>query len=282
MRNYNLDLINEVLQIWEIELLSECERMQLRRTNRFKEANQAWYDAKLSTRDKIGGVMNLLDEFSPQDKEEWINFYFNSGDYACDLKKNTTNKNKVRNININHGKTLRELKELAEVFQKLLTGYTLTECFNYAFIHVIDEPYLGYEREIKSEKLLSNFCANNGLILIKTNNYKDVVGGVDYEIKSLSDTLICGIQVKGINFKLANTDLAAQNTYALAQKHKEYKETVGVPVLFMYMDNYNNLANVTLFNEIKGLSKCNFGHGTIPTRKVSQVDKFNKKYGLAS
>lgn len=281
MRNYNLDLINEVLQDFKVYLWDEYDRMQARRTTRFKETNKIWYDANLSKRSKIGGVMKLLEEAEPHTKEDWINFYFNDGDRACVLKQ-YTNKNKHYTIDVKHGKTLKELVDIAKTFQQRLADYTLTECFNYAFIHVIDEPYLGYERELKSERLLSDFCADNGLLLIKTNNYKDIVVGVDYEIKTLSDTLICGIQVKGINFKLANSDLITQNTHALTQKHKDYKESTGVDVLFMYMDNENNLANSTLFNDIRVLSKCSSGHRTIPTRKVSQVDKFNKKYGLAS
>ena len=282
MMNYTQNKINELLSDYNVSLWSEALRMSSRATHSFKNCNKAWYEGKFSTRENIGGVMKLLEDCKPSNKEEWINFYFNSGDKALVLKSSLKNYKKINSINISHGKTIMEVLELAKQFHKLLNGYSLEECFNYAFIHIIDETYLGYEREQKSAKLLDDFCAEHGLVLNDANNYKDIVTGVDYEIKSLSGVLICGIQVKGVNAIYETTQLMVDNMNILKERNNQYMEETGANVLYMLMDNDNTLYNITLFDEIIEEAKNKAINCTVSSnliQKNSQIDKFNKKFG---
>lgn len=275
---YTQRTINEKLKVYGIKLWNEEDRMEARATHHFKNSNRVWYDGKFSTRDQIGGVMQLLNDCNPVNKETWIDFYFNSGDKASSLKSTIRNYKKINSINVTHGKTILEVLELAKSFHALLNGYSLEDCFNYAFIHIIDEPYLGYNREKMSEKILDDFCVDHGLVLNHANNYKDVVTGVDYEIRTLAGKLICGIQVKGLNTKYEATELMTNNLNVLKEKNMNYMEQTGVKVLFMYMDNNNELHNKDLFDEILKAANINKVSSTVTFQKQSQIDKFNKKF----
>lgn len=296
---YTQKTINEILGEYDIQLWPECQRMTERHKSCFKNTHKVWFDGRFSTRYKIGDCMYLLNECNPKNKKEWVDYYFNSGDRAAILKQKRMDTKKFNHLNRYSGKTILELLKIAMELQELLKEYSLEQCFNYTFIRIIDEAYLGYQREKKSAKLLEDFCIENGFILNTANSYKDVVTGVDYEIKNLSNVLICGIQVKGSNANIKNAnkiemvddqetvinrrnETVITNMNILKEKHQSYMEETGCSVLFMYIDDYNELENTDLFDEILSIAKSkNISINTYKTTQVtknSQIDKFNKRF----
>jgi len=237
---------------------------------KFSSTNSAWNDLMLNDPWSVGYVSTLIELHPWKNKEEWENFYFQSGeernklltnnkellnDYSLPLK----DKNKIcnldwslKNLNTQYGRTVDDLKQKAQTLYNATkdNGHNLTieDCYECVRFRVICETWNGIIlRENNTiEKLKSIFPKH---IFKKTSGEIDHTYAVDYEVY-LSDKLICGLQIKPKSY-LWSTPYIRKARSANKLKNNAYTRQKGVPVFDIIASNKGDIYNSEALNEIK-------------------------------
>lgn len=227
-------------------LLEKTEREKLRKTSDFRNSNKLWNDLKLNSKKSIGCLMFLIKECKAQSFEEWESYYFESGEKRkCSY---IQNKNTYFN---EYGRTKEELFEIANKFSQKL-NMPVDIVYNYVYIRVIDETWIGYKRELIAYNIISDKCFNNSTesYIFSVSNvdyYKDIDYAVDFEIFK-NQELIMAIQLKST--KYMNSDLLAVDEIKSInkEKNKRYTKTYNVQVLYLYINQENSIVNINDLN----------------------------------
>ena len=221
-------------------LLSYQERLKIRKSDAFKKSNRVWNDLRLNQRRNIGSLMNLAKLSRAKSYDEWVKFYFKTGAEREELRKSYLPKDEFIRVNNNYGRTEEELIELAKTLSKAM-GISLELAYNFVYIRVIDETWLGLRREQKAFNLIKKECAKlKRFILEHADVEKDFDYAVDYEIKK-DGVVILGIQLKSVKY-LMNSDIKYVKDINKDKNH-EYTNAYGVPVMYLYMKD-DELINI--------------------------------------
>lgn len=181
----------------------------IRHQNKFNATNQIWNKYHYNQRSNIGTISFLSrcahEKYKTKNPtlvmgfQQWQDFYLNSGKQRAALIQENGNKPQYDK---NYGRTLEDIALLADRFQKdcQKEGIVLTESesFNYCYIRIVDEGYIGYQRELSALLFLQsrypdlNFCFSD--------SYEDVYLGIDIKVYQ-KKTLIGGLQVKSVIYK---------------------------------------------------------------------------------
>ena len=165
---------------------------------------------------------------------EWESFYLNSGEERKELLKEYLPKEDFKKVNTEYGRTKKDLIKIAKDFNKHL-NLPLKTVYNYVYIRVIDESWIGYKRELKAFEVLKEECScYNGIEVCKTEFKKDKDYSIDFEIKK-DNKVILGIQLKSITYYLSSSkgNLDAKEVNSI--KQKKYKNEFKTPVLNLYI-----------------------------------------------
>lgn len=238
-------------------------RDELRKTTDFKKSNEVWNRLKLNHGFVVGYLMRLIEEGECKTYKEWENYYLNSGVKRLQLierlptnikkKLNSFNKCVSReyyDYNLLYGRTEAELLTIAkELDKELHVGLELA--FNYVYIRVIDETWIGYSRECITLERLNKYLKNHGLTAEKANFYIDVNYGVDFEIKR-GNKIVAGVQLKSINY-YENKEALSEIQSINKKKNNMYEIEYKAPVIYLYVDKHNYPINLNdiYFNVIK-------------------------------
>lgn len=166
----------------------------------------------------VGQVTDLVLSKNFKDKEEWGNFYFNTGEIRkniikeqMDKMKKTALKKFISSTNKIHGRTEEELEEKGKRLYdwipeeidrlnnslKILGEINLEDCKKCVKQYVIDNTWEGI---IKTEKAVVDKLNKNGIKNIeKTEGDVDTKMGVDREAFSEDRDKKIGIQIKPSN-----------------------------------------------------------------------------------
>jgi hypothetical protein len=176
-------------------------------TEKFRLTNAPWNSLMLNDPWSVGYVTTLIELVSFTEKEEWENFYYESGQQREKLieKLNVENQNIIndetlirinrnivnqlswdlKNINTQYGRTKDSLHRKAQLlFEKVkndIVGITLDECFECVRFRVICETWNGViirERNTV-QNLLKQFPNTD---FRKVNGEMDHTFAVDYEL----------------------------------------------------------------------------------------------------
>lgn len=217
------------------KLLNEKERLALRNSKEFKNTNYLWNKLELNSRNSVGCLMHLIKQSHATTKEEWEKYYFKTGEERKKIHIN--NLNQLSIINAEYGRTIDDLEEISIIFNKEL-HLDLNLVFNFVYIRVIDETWIGYEREKKAFEILSDKTD----LTIKTVSYQDDIRyAVDFEVYK-NGKLILAIQLKSSNYKHTRKYVHEMNI----RKNKEYSLKNHVAVIYLYIDN-NKIVNLDDF-----------------------------------
>lgn len=243
-----------------MKLYNRKERLKLRDTREFKSTNQVWNKLNLNHIWVIGFMTSIIKKKDFSTFEEWESYYLSLGDdrqkklskltqlKASKLKDLTapyTNpyhykKNLSREdieLNTYNGRTLDEMKHLGKFMHQHLKRLnypsSITEelCYNYVYIRIVDEIYIGVEREnntlAKLVKLFPNFEFKFA------DEITDKKYAVDIEV-FYEGSLIVGFQVKSEKYKKNNEQILKETKSYNLTKNKMYEDLKGVPVIYIY------------------------------------------------
>lgn len=241
---------------------------------KFQYTNRFWNEKGLNTTWSIGCVSELINRGTFRTKEEWAEFYFNSGEERLkelkvlnlseDIKRKVITLSPSRDLpreikllNYTYGRTREGLRFKGEVLYNAVCkdgnklGLTKKECIYAVFYRVIAETWNGIMgREVKTVSVLKKLLENKGysLELKKTDGVFDYNYEVDYQVYLL-DKLICGLQIKPESYAKDSPEL--QSAKEINQrKNEKYNKDFNKRVLYMYSTHHGYIKNIDVVNEI--------------------------------
>ena len=220
--------------------------------DKFRYTNAIWNELKLNHPMSVGYVTTLIESQTFTTKEQWRDFYYESGLNRLRIAKEqnitlSSNTPKARNLNGNYGRTEEELREKGKKMHEALIekgnplNITLAECIYIVKFRVMGETWNGVimrERNtIKSLQRLFPQCTFK-----KVDGESDFKYGIDYEMY-LSDNLLTAIQIKPKSYLIGLNKEIQKAKEANERKNKDYTQAFGKEVLYVYSSN-----NGTIFN----------------------------------
>ncbi len=235
--------------------------------NKFRATNQPWNYLKLNSPWSIGYVTSLIESKIFKTKEDWEDFYFQSGAVRDNLisklpqneqaicnnhaKVDTYNKlpTNIKNINTHNGRTKEQFKEKAKIlYTHLLSiginNISVDECYECIRFRVICETWNGVIlREHKTiENLKTNYLRQ--IDFKKVSGEDDYKFAVDYELYK-NGVLICAIQIKPISYTW-NTPYINNARPANVKKNLDYTNLNKVPVFNIYSKRDGEIEGISI------------------------------------
>lgn len=232
-------------------LYSRDKRLQLRSTKEFSKTNKPWNDLRLNSKWNIGCLMFIAKESKANTFNEWENYYLNSGLIRKELLLSKRyDKEQMIRINSEYGRTKDDLIQIAKTLSRNL-NISLTLAYNYVYIRVIDETWIGLNRELTGLQIIQNECQKYGDFSVHPVDYNfDIKYAVDFEIKdNHTNSVILAVQLKSVKYKNSNLDGVLDIKSINIKKNADYKKKFNTEVLYLYMDKYkimnlNELSNL--------------------------------------
>lgn len=243
-----------------MEIWDKTTRDAFRETKLYKSTWNTWNSLiedddgnrlRFCNRRVIGHTMKLIRECSPRNFADWKNYYLKSGEagdsalrHLNPFASRNMQKDETKNILIEHGRSKRQLCEIASKFKDVLKDrqnidLTDEQALNCIVIRAVDETWIGYQRELAAEHEFNHICYKNGLTLRQTSDIDDIKHGCDFEIFK-GDSLVCGIQVKGDGYLKGRS---SPYTRYVWQAMDGYTELYHVPVIFACVDKHLEIPN---------------------------------------
>lgn len=220
-------------------LLSRNERLELRATKAFSDTNNAWNDLQLNSTDNIGAVMAIIKNSKATTFDEWESFYLNTGDKRKRALATTSDLHKLNRFN---GRTKDDLLNVAKILAKEC-NLDISVAFNYVYIRVIDETWIGYSRELKVLDEIRTMCAHYNLRADGVDSYMDTQYAVDFEIRD-QDKVVLAVQLKSTNYKYSQLSAVKQIRKVNLDKNKRYTNRYGADVLYLYINSNDRVVNM--------------------------------------
>ena len=215
----------------------------MRDTHAFTATNKPWNDLKLNHCDRIGAVMALIKNSRATCFEEWEAYYLNTGKKRISKLPRITDEKALKNLNRYSGRTTEELMQLAEKLADR-SNIPLEKAYNYVYIRVIDETWLGYEREFNVLKQTQSICSKySNLTASGVDSITDTKYAVDFEIRK-NNRIVLGIQLKSTKYRDSTLKAVDEVKAINKAKNDAYTERYGAPVLYLYIDENNIVVNI--------------------------------------
>lgn len=194
-------------------LFPKKRRENMRYSEKFNSTNNIWNNKYYNQRANIGTISYLTRCAHEKLKDsnrtivmsfgQWQQYYFGSGKERLRLISQISPFENVPNkYNYYFGRTEQEISEMAERFQKdcFDEGIILSEieAYNYCYIRIIDEGYIGYKREVAAILSLKKLYPD--LQFCFASDYEDVYLGIDILVIRNKE-VIGGLQVKSVAYK---------------------------------------------------------------------------------
>ena len=226
-------------------LWSKNKRVEARKTEKFRSTNKMWNDLGLNQKKNIGAVIFLAKQSKAKTFEEWERYYFESGEKRNELLSKSHTEYELKKINNEHGRTKEDLLEIAKEFQKHI-DLPLETVYNYVYIRVIDETWIGHSRELKAMRTITIECEKFGLTVSDVDYYMDMTYAIDFEVKRNNNPILA-IQLKSVKYR--DSTLVAVDEIKTINKEKNaaYTSRYGADVLYLYTD-YDRIVNL---NELR-------------------------------
>lgn len=244
--------------------------------------NGHWNTMKLNNPWIVGRVTSIILDKDFSSKEEWRDYYFQSGhDRQERLKKlSSLDKSRLTSIEVwnfykgssksvnalneQFGRTQEELNSIGDVLYGALRVsdnplmITKKECRYMVMYRVLGETWNGLIQREKNTIKTLNTHLSDGYTVLKVDGEKDVRYEVDAEVY-YNDTLVAGIQIKPKSYQgqFQNNE----STYSLnASKNANYTEETKAPVLYVYSDLKGTIHNADVFTSIINLTEKESTH----------------------
>lgn len=240
--------------------------------DKFSSTNGMWNKLMLNDPWSVGYVSALIELQSWKSKEDWEDFYYQSGEQRRSLlgenrailddfsliRTNRAEVNKllwdVKNLNTQYGRTREDLNGRAEALYAAVRnnghGLTLEECEECVRFRVICETWNGIIlRENNTIAVLTEQFPM--LSFEKTSGEIDHTYAVDFEA-SRSGSLICGIQIKPKSYTWDAPYIAKART-ANKAKNAASTKLKGVPVFDIISKTNGEIQSPQVLEQIRNL-----------------------------
>ena len=222
-------------------LLTKNERDEIRNTKAFAESNKPWNDYNLNRTANIGAVMSLIKDSKATTFEEWESYYLQTGAQRAAKMKKWVGKEEFWKLAKNCGRTTDDLLEVAQEFSSK-TNIPLEIAYNYVYIRVIDETWIGYERELNALNRIKELCKlYPNLTASGVDSFTDTEYAVDFEIRQ-KDTIVLGIQLKSTKYRDSKMKAVDEVKVINKAKNAKYTKKFGAEVLYLYVED-NKIVN---------------------------------------
>lgn len=242
--------------------------------NKFRATNPYWNELCLNDPWSVGYVSSLIETQTFQSKEDWEQFYYDSGaernskinsNYYSEkttlnnhiLKK--TNPEKInnlswdlKNLNFQYGRTKSDIAEKGKILFDYVSekgiSISLEECIECVRFRTICETWNGIiVREQNTVNTLKQKFIK--IDFVKTAGTFDHQYAVDYELK-IFGKLICGIQIKPKSY-LGNAPYLKKAQSANQQKNNAYFKIYGKPVFDVIAQSNGIIVNSEILEIIQ-------------------------------
>jgi hypothetical protein len=233
---------------------------------KFRSTNAVWNKLMLNDPWSVGYVSQLIETKEWINKEEWENFYYESGlqrkkllgfneSILNDDSLQLTNKSAInslswelKNLNYQHGRTKEDLMRKARKLHNVSPNLTINECYECVRFRTICETWNGIiVRETNTIRNLSVLFPN--LVFKKTNGMIDHTYAVDYEV-FFNGKLKYGIQIKPQSYTY-NAPYLQKARLANQQKYTAYFNLNGVKVLTVISKGNGEILNNEVLQQLR-------------------------------
>lgn len=251
-------------------------RLELRNTALFHSTNEDWNVLKLNLSWVIGSLSQLFRDSKARYPDYWERFYLRSGEERkkrllslSDEKRkiledftlpytNPTLYRKLsqdeKEINIKYGRTLEDLQKVADYFFRHLqnkpsfSSITSSMCRDYVLIRVIDETFIGFQREIKTVSFLKyRFPA---LTFETVSSEIDTRYAIDVEVYR-QNSLLFALQIKSSKYLNSHMNIMNEVKSMNERKNKQYEKEFNVPIYYVYAKADGYIFNREILNTIQ-------------------------------
>ncbi len=236
---------------------------------KFKSTNAPWNNLMLNDPWSVGYVTTLIELIPFIRKEDWENFYYESGrqreqliaklnvdlqniindEAQIRINRNAVNQLswELKNINTQYGRTKDNLYKKAQILFDAVKnngfGLTVDECFECVRFRVICETWNGVMvRERNTVQNLHKEFPNTEFR--KVTGEMDHAFAVDYELYK-NGVLTCAIQIKPKSYT-GNAPYIQKARNANQYKNQEYLKKFGVEVYDIISDSKGNVLNTDI------------------------------------
>ncbi|UGU17948.1 MjaI family restriction endonuclease [Sinomicrobium kalidii] len=241
--------------------------------NKFRSTNSSWNNLMLNAPWSVGYVTTLIELTSFKQKEDWEDFYYQSGEQREELISGLTpeqqnilndaslvliNKTAInqlswdmRNLNTQYGRTKKRLQDKGLILYESVKdngwGLTIEECIECVRFRVICETWNGVIVREKNtvEKLKQLFPQTE---FRKVSGEKDHTYAVDYELYKNS-VLTVAIQIKPKSYTW-NAPYIQKAKNANRRKNQKYLDEFGVQVFDVIADSKGNILNSDILKKL--------------------------------
>ena len=244
--------------------------------NKFRSTNSSWNDLMLNAPWSVGYVTTLIELVTFTQKEEWENFYYNSGEQREGLismlsleQQQTLNDAslirhnraaitrlswEMRNLNTQYGRTKERLQNKGLILYEAVKdngwGLTVEECMECVRFRVICETWNGViVRERNTVKKLKQLFPH--IEFSKVSGEKDHAYAVDYELYT-NNVLTAAIQIKPKSYT-GNAPYIQKAKNANRQKNQKYLNEFGVQVFDVIANRNGDIENTDILEKFKEL-----------------------------
>lgn len=233
---------------------------------KFRSTNAAWNNLMLNDPWSVGYVSQLIETKEWSSKEEWEQFYYDSGaqrkqllgSNSALLNDDTLQRNSkhiinglswnLKNLNYQYGRTKEDLMAKAQKLREVALNLSIEECYECVRFRTICETWNGIiVRENNTIHNLSVLFPT--LVFKKTDGDTDHTYAVDYEVYKDS-RLIFGIQIKPKSYTF-NTPYLQKARYANQQKYDAYYKWKGVRVLTIISKGNGEILNNEVIQQLR-------------------------------
>jgi hypothetical protein len=194
---------------------TQAERNAFRKTPRFKNTNVVW-DYTFNKPAQVGSTSTLIASSNAKCKEEWVSYYFSQKPFGEFM-----------------AHSIKFWRALKAEFPN--AHYKIKDALLIAFIHVIDETFMGKQDEIDARQLLSDCLVRTGVAteIREADQEHDQNFAVDLLVFQ-GKRLLFAIQVKPDSFFTDTpNDRVARAHRENKERNANFSRKYGVPVLYM-------------------------------------------------
>lgn len=238
--------------------------------NKFRSTNAMWNHLMLNDPWSVGYVSTLIELKEWVNKEEWEQFYYESGKERKSLigtnaeilenyllpfqNKSVIDKLSwsLKNINTQYGRTIEDLERKGNTLYEHVkdNGYGLTpsDCFQCVRFRTICETWNGII--LRENNTIATLQRNfPSFTFKKTSGEEDHLYAVDY-IVCLGEKEICALQIKPKSY-LWNAPYITKARNANAQKNATFSKLHSIPVFNVISSSSGTIYNSEVLSKIK-------------------------------
>lgn len=247
--------------------------------NLFKKTNDIWNKLGLNSPWNVGVVSQLIKNKEFKNKEDWYDYYFESGEKRLEILKSLKEEDQVlltkvkmkgvktdlSYINYEYGRTKKEIMNLGKIMYECIMAQenklniTLAECQYIAFFRTVCETWNGVKiRETETKKNIENYFLDKNIYisLINVSGKFDAKYAVDYEVY-YDGSIVCGLQIKPESYIDQKTSYIYKSHKINVSKNENYNKKYNREVLYVYSTQEGIVINKDVLDSLEKIVQAN-------------------------